>query len=165
MEIDGILEMSEASAQLAVGEVRLEQGQEKLDESKQSALDSADLNQILSVETLGGILTAQNFSMPAGYVNEDKKQYLVRVGDKVSSVEKLKDLVLVDVGLDGIEPIRLSDVAETEVVDDTGDSYSKVNGNPAIMLSIEKQTGYSTGDVTKRIKIIFSMTDSTMVSM
>lgn len=155
MEIDGILEMSEASAQLAVGEVRLEQGQEKLDESKQSALDSADLNQILSVETLGGILTAQNFSMPAGYVNEDKKQYLVRVGDKVSSVEELKDLVLVDVGLDGIEPIRLSDVAETEVVDDTGDSYSKVNGNPAIMLSIEKQTGYSTGDVTKRIKTRF----------
>lgn len=155
MEIDGILEMSEASAQLAVGEVQLEQGQEKLDESKQSALDSADLNQILSVETLGGILTAQNFSMPAGYVNEDKKQYLVRVGDKVSSVEELKDLVLVDVGLDGIEPIRLSDVAETEVVDDTGDSYSKVNGNPAIMLSIEKQTGYSTGDVTKRIKTRF----------
>lgn len=155
MEIDGILEMSEASAQLAVGEVRLEQGQEKLDESKQSALDSADLNQILSVETLGQILTAQNFSMPAGYVNEDKKQYLVRVGDKVSSVEELKDLVLVDVGLDGIEPIRLSDVAETEVVDDTGDSYSKVNGNPAIMLSIEKQTGYSTGDVTKRIKTRF----------
>lgn len=155
MEIDGILEMSEASAQLAVGEVRLEQGQEKLEESKQSALDSADLNQILSVETLGQILTAQNFSMPAGYVNEDKKQYLVRVGDKVSSVEELKDLVLVDVGLDGIEPIRLSDVAKTEVVDDTGDSYSKVNGNPAIMLSIEKQTGYSTGDVTKRIKTRF----------
>ena len=155
MEIDGILEMSEASAQLAVGEVRLEQGQEKLDESKQSALDSADLNQILSVETLGQILTAQNFSMPAGYVNENKKQYLVRVGDKVSSVEELENLVLVDVGMDGIAPIRLSDVAKTEVVDDTGDSYSKVNGNPAIMLSIEKQTGYSTGDVTKRIKTRF----------
>lgn len=155
MEIDGILEMSEASAQLAVGEARLEQGQEKLEESKQSALDSADLNQILSVETLGQILTAQNFSMPAGYVNENKKQYLVRVGDEVSSVEELENLVLVDVGMDGIAPIRLSDVAETEVVDDTGDSYSKVNGNPAIMLSIEKQTGYSTGDVTKRIKTRF----------
>ena len=157
MEIDGILEMSEASAQLAVGEARLEQGQEKLEESKQSALESADLNQILSVETLGQILTAQNFSMPAGYVNENKKQYLVRVGDEVSSVEELENLVLVDVGLDGIEPIRLSDVAETEVVDDTGDSYSKVNGNPAIMLSIEKQTGYSTGDVTKRIKTRFEL--------
>lgn len=155
MEIDGILEMSEASAQLAVGEARLEQGQEKLEESKQSALESADLNQILSVETLGQILTAQNFSMPAGYVNENKKQYLVRVGDEVSSVEELENLVLVDVGMDGIAPIRLSDVAKTEVVDDTGDSYSEVNGNPAIMLSIEKQTGYSTGDVTKRIKTRF----------
>ena len=155
MEIDGILEMSEASAQLAVGEARLEQGQEKLEESKQSALESADLNQILSVETLGQILTAQNFSMPAGYVNENKKQYLVRVGDEVSSVEELENLVLVDVGMDGIAPICLSDVAKTEVVDDTGDSYSKVNGNPAIMLSIEKQTGYSTGDVTKRIKTRF----------
>lgn len=155
MEIDGILEMSEASAQLAVGEARLEQGEEKLEESKQSALESADLNQILSVETLGQILTAQNFSMPAGYVNENKKQYLVRVGDEVSSVEELENLVLVDVGMDGIAPIRLSDVAKTEVVDDTGDSYSKVNGNPAIMLSIEKQTGYSTGDVTKRIKTRF----------
>lgn len=155
MEIDGILEMSEASAQLAVGEARLEQGQEKLEESKQSALESADLNQILSVETLGQILTAQNFSMPAGYVNENKKQYLVCVGDEVSSVEELENLVLVDVGMDGIAPIRLSDVAKTEVVDDTGDSYSKVNGNPAIMLSIEKQTGYSTGDVTKRIKTRF----------
>ena len=155
MEIDGILEMSEASAQLAVGEARLEQGQEKLEESKQSALESADLNQILSVETLGQILTAQNFSMPAGYVNENKKQYLVRVGDEVSSVEELENLVLVDVGMDGIAPIRLSDVAKTEVVDDTGDSYSKVNGNPAIMLSIEKQTGYSTGDVTKRIRTRF----------
>ena len=155
MEIDGILEMSEASAQLAVGEARLEQGQEKLEESKQSALESADLNQILSVETLGQILTAQNFSMPAGYVNENKKQYLVRVGDEVSSVEELENLVLVDVGMDGIAPIRLSDVAKTEVVDDTGDSYSKVNGNPAIMLSIEKQTRYSTGEVTKRIKTRF----------
>ena len=140
MEIDGILEMSEASAQLAVGEARLEQGQEKLEESKQSALESADLNQILSVETLGQILTAQNFSMPAGYVNENKKQYLVRVGDEVSSVEELENLVLVDVGMDGIAPIRLSDVAKTEVVDDTGDSYSKVNGNPATRFeSLEKE--------------------------
>lgn len=68
--------------------------------------------------------------MPAGYVNENKKQYLVRVGDEVSSVEELENLVLVDVGMDGIAPTRLSDVAKTEVVDDTGDSYSKVNGNP-----------------------------------
>ena len=37
------------------------------------------------------------------------------------------------------------------MVDNSGESYSKVNGNPAIMLSIEKQTGYSTGEVTDRV--------------
>ena len=61
-------------------------------------------------------------------------------------------MVLIDLGLDGIEPVCLSDVAEVELVNNAGESYSKVNGNPAIMLSIEKQTGYSTGDVTKRIQ-------------
>lgn len=48
--------------------------------------------------------------------------------------------------------VCLSDVAAVELVNNAGESYSKVNGNPAIMLSIEKQTGYSTGDVTKRIQ-------------
>ncbi|MBO5070425.1 MAG: efflux RND transporter permease subunit, partial [Roseburia sp.] len=57
---------------------------------------------------------------------------------------------------EGIEPIRLSDVAEVEMVEDSGDTYSKVNGNPAIMLSIEKQTGYSTGTVTDRLKDKFA---------
>ena len=156
-QIEGILQLSEATAQLADAKNQLAQGQSQLDAAKDSAKESADLDQILTVDMLGNLLAAQNFSMPAGYVNENKKQYLVRVGDEVSSVEELENLVLVDVGLDGIEPIRLSDVAETEVVDDTGDSYSKVNGNPAIMLSIEKQTGYSTGDVTKRIKTRFEL--------
>ena len=29
--------------------------------------------------------------------------------------------------------------------------YAKINGNPGVMLSIEKQTGYSTGDVADKI--------------
>ena len=101
---------------------------------------------------LGNLLAAQNFSMPAGYVGEGENRYMVRVGDKLESVDELKQVVLIDLGLDGIEPVCLSDVAEVELVNNAGESYSKVNGNPAIMLSIEKQTGYSTGDVTKRIQ-------------
>ena len=77
---------------------------------------------------------------------------MVRVGDKLDSVDELKQVVLIDLGLDGIGPVCLSDVAAVELVNNAGESYSKVNGNPAIMLSIEKQTGYSTGDVTKRIQ-------------
>lgn len=150
-QIYGIMEMSKGYADLAVAANKIEEGQSQLDDAKEQARDSADLNTILTMDTLKNLLTAQNFSMPAGYVTEGDEQYLVRVGDEVTSKADLENLVLIDLGMDGIEPIKLSDVADIEYIDNSGDSYSKVNGNPAVMLSIEKQTGYSTGDVTDRL--------------
>lgn len=150
-QISGIMEMSKGYADLAVAANKIGEGQSQLNDAKEQAKDSADLNTILTMDTLKNLLTAQNFSMPAGYVTEGNEQYLVRVGDEVTSKADLENLVLMDLGMDGIEPIRLSDVADIEYIDNSGDSYSKVNGNPAVMLSIEKQTGYSTGDVTDRL--------------
>lgn len=150
-QIAGIMEMSKGYADLAVAANKIEEGQSQLDDAKEQAKDSADLNTILTMDTLKNLLTAQNFSMPAGYVTEGNEQYLVRVGDEVTSKADLENLVLMDLGMDGIEPVRLSDMADIEYIDNSGDSYSKVNGNPAVMLSIEKQTGYSTGDVTDRL--------------
>lgn len=155
-QITGILEMSEAAAQLADAEAQLAMGQTQLDEAKKTAEESANLENILTPEMLGNLLVAQNFSMPAGYVGEKDNQYMVRVGDRLESVEELENVVLIDVGLEGIEPIRLSDVATVKLVDNSAESYSKVNGNPAIMLSIEKQTGYSTGEVADRAKEKFA---------
>ena len=150
-QISGIMEMSKGYADLAVAANKIEEGQSRLDDAKEQAKDSADLNTILTMDTLKNLLTAQNFSMPAGYVTEGNEQYLVRVGDEVTSKADLENLVLMDLGMDGIEPVRLLDVADIEYIDNSGDSYSKVNGNAAVMLSIEKQTGYSTGDVTDRL--------------
>lgn len=150
-QIAGIMEMSKGYADLAVAANKIEEGQSQLDDAKEQAKDSADLNTILTMDTLKNLLTAQNFSMPAGYVTEGNEQYLVRVGDEVTSKADLENLVLMDLGMDGIEPVRLLDVADIEYIDNSGDSYSKVNGNAAVMLSIEKQTGYSTGDVTDRL--------------
>lgn len=155
-QISSILEMSEASAKLADAENQLTMGQQQLDAAKESATDSADLNNILTTDMLGNLLVAQNFSMPAGYVGDKDSQYMVRVGDKLSSMEELKAVVLLDMGMEGIAPIRLSDVADVEMVNNASESYAKVGGNPAIMLSIEKQTGYSTGDVTDRVKDKFA---------
>lgn len=155
-QISSILEMSEASAKLADAENQLTMGQQQLDAAKESATDSADLNNILTTDMLGNLLVAQNFSMPAGYVGDKDSQYMLRVGDKLSSMEELKDVVLLDMGMEGIAPIRLSDVADVEMVNNASESYAKVGGNPAIMLSIEKQTGYSTGDVTDRVKDKFA---------
>lgn len=150
-QINTILEMSSGYADMAVGLSQIEEGRTKLEEAQESAEESADLNNILTMDMLTNIFVAQNFSMPAGYVGTEETRYLVRVGDRVDSVDTLSAMVLLDMGIDGIEPITVADVASVEVVDDAGDSYSRINGNPAIMLSVEKQTGYSTGDVTDRV--------------
>lgn len=151
-KISSILQMSNGYADLVAAATQVELGKTQLEQAKTEAESSADLTNILTADTLGNLLVAQNFSMPAGYIGEGKEQYLVRVGDKITSKEELENTVLIDLGMDGIEPIRVCDVATVEMFDNSGESYSKMNGNPAIMLSIEKQTGYSTGDVTDRVQ-------------
>ncbi len=150
-QILGVMEISGAQTQILLGQMALENGQTQLDSAKESALSQADVSNILTVDMLTNLIIAQNFEMPAGYINQNETQYLVTVGDDINTVEDLEDVILIDMGLDGVDPIHLSDVADVVVVDNSADSYSKINGNPAIMLSIEKQTGYATGDVTDRL--------------
>ena len=150
-QILGVMEISGAQTQILLGQMALENGQTQLDSAKESALSQADVTNILTVDMLTNLIIAQNFEMPAGYINQNETQYLVTVGDDINTVEDLEDVILIDMGLEGVDPIHLSDVADVVVVDNSADSYSKINGNPAIMLSIEKQTGYATGDVTDRL--------------
>ena len=145
------LKTNSVAAQLSTAESNLDTAQKNLDSSKEEALDNADLDNVLTMDTLSGLLVAQNFDMPAGYVYDGDTQYLVKVGDDVSSVDELKDLVLMDMNLDGVDAIKLSDVADIEVTNNSDETYAIINGNPGITLSMEKQTGYSTGDVTDRI--------------
>ena len=149
--IKGILEMSKAASELANGKAALEQGQAQLDATKEESLKAADVSAIVTAEMLGNLIIAQDFSMPAGYITEGTDQYLVSVGDSVKSFDELKEMVLLDMGLDGIEPIRVKDVATVEIVNNADDSYARINGNPAVIMTFQKQTGYSTGDVTDRL--------------
>ena len=145
------LKVSTSSAELTSAASSLEDAQSKLDDAKDNAYDSADLNKALSEDTITSLLAAQNFDMPAGYAMDGDTQYLVRVGDAVEDVEDLKKLPLIDMGIDGVKTICLSDVADVTVTDNSDETYAVINGNPGIMLSMEKQTGYSTGEVTDRI--------------
>ena len=148
-QLEAAMQMSQASAQLAVGEAELKSKEAEIKTAKEEAKSAANVKSMLTAETIQTVLAAQNFNMPAGYVNEDGIDYLIRVGDKFQSLEDLKDLVLVD--MEGINPIKLSDIAEVERVDNAADTYAKLNGENGILLQVQKQTGYSTGEVTDRI--------------
>ena len=150
-EIIGSLEISAAESKMAVGESQLEMAKTQIDSTKESAYNSADLTNVLSVDTVKQLLAAQNFDMPAGYVEDKDGQKLIKVGDDIGGVEDLKNTVLIDLGMDGIDPIKVSDVADVEVTDNSKEVYAAVNGEPGIIITFEKQTNYSTGEVTDNI--------------
>lgn len=154
-KIEATLQLAAAQAQLDAGEAQLEEGQAQLDESKEAAMESADLSGKITIDTITQMLTAQNFSMPAGYITEDGVKYLVRVGDKFTSMEEMQALVLFDLGIEGLEPIKLTDVADVSVTDNSAEVYAKVDGQDALLLTMQKQTGYSTGEVSDRLNKFF----------
>lgn len=148
---DGEEQLNESAEQLADALEQILEGEEELEEAREDAYNKADMNNILTVDTVKSLLTAQNFSMPAGYVTEEGIDYLVRVGDKPEDIEALKKMPLMNTEMEGVEVITLADVADVFMTDNSADIYANVNGEPGIMVTLQKQTGYSTGDVSDKI--------------
>jgi len=153
-----VLELSTATAQLLDAEAQLnaasaqiEQGFDAVEEGRQTAYDRADLEAILTIDTVSSLLMAQNFAMPAGYAEQGGLSTLISVGDEVTSFEELQDLVLMDLNMDGIAPIRLSDVATVERADNRDQVYARVNQESGVLLSFSKQSSYATAEVSENL--------------
>ena len=146
------IKLSVAEVQVNTGESKLDEAEKQLKDSKKTTKEGADLKKIITKSMVENILKAENFDMPAGYITDNEASYLVKVGEKVESQKDIENLVICDMGFDDLDPIRLSDVADIAVTDNSKDVYTMVNGNPAVALTMEKATGYSTGDVTKRLE-------------
>ena len=155
-KISATIEMAAGKAELSAGQKELDAALEQIKQQKEAAYDQADVTEIITADMVKGILAAQNFSMPAGYVTEDGVDFLVRVGNKLDGTESIEDLLLLDLHMDGLEPIRLSDVADVVILDNSDEVYAKINGHSGILFTMQKQSGYSTGEVSKRIKEKFA---------
>ena len=148
---DGYKQLEDSAEQLSDALQQILDGEEELQDAWDNAYDQADMNGVLTVEMVENLLTAQNFSMPAGYVTEDGISYLIRVGDKPEDIDSLKSMPILNLEMDDVDVITLGDVADVFMVDNSADIYTNVNGTPGIMISMQKQTGYSTGDVSDKI--------------
>ncbi len=148
-QLEAAAGLGEAAAQLAAGESALQMQEAQMEQAQGQADGTQDIGKMLTVDTVKTLLAAQNFRMPAGYVKEEGIDYLIRVGDKFKSIKELKNLVLLDI--EGIDPVKLSDVAKVKLVNNEDETYARINKSPGVMLSIQKQTGYSTGDVSDRV--------------
>ena len=144
-------EMNKARAQLTEGEKTLNEKLEEFEKAREEAFKQASLDGVITSKMISGILAAQNFSMPAGYVSEEGTDYLVKVGDKIRSIDEVKNLLLFDTGEEGIGKIYLKDVADIAYKDNSEDVYAKINGNNGVILTFQKQSNYSTTEVSKNI--------------
>ena len=144
-------ELSKAAAQLAISEAGLEKSIKEFEEARDEAYKNAGLGEALSPSTISNILMAENFSMPAGYIKEDEEKYLVKVGEEFKSIEELENLLLFSIDAEGVGDIYLKDVAEVTFSDNSDEMYAKINGNDGIILSFQKQSTYSTSEVSDKI--------------
>lgn len=144
-------ELSKASAQLITSESELDKGIKEFEEARDEAYKNAGIGEALSSSTISNILMAENFSMPAGYITEDEEKYLVKVGEEFSSIEELENLLLFNIDVEGVGNIYLNDVAQVSFIDNSDEMYAKINGNDGIILSFQKQSTYSTSEVSDKI--------------
>ncbi|CEJ73208.1 acriflavin resistance protein [[Clostridium] sordellii] len=142
-------ELEKASQTLSSSEAEIEKSSKELEKAKKEAYKNADLGKNITKENLSNILSAQNFAMPAGYIKEGEEDYIVKIGDKVSSLEDLNNLELLNI--DGVGEITVEDVANVELTNNADKMYAKINGNDAILLTFQKQSTSSTSEVSKRI--------------
>ena len=150
--IDGMTQLTEAQIQLDQAKTQVESGLEQISDAYKKVSEQTDLGGMLTISTVSGLLTAQNFSMPAGYISDDSGlSYMVSVGQKITTSGELEEMVLFDLGLEGVEPIRLEDVATVVVTDDADQLYTKLDEENGILLSFTKQSNYATAEVSNNI--------------
>ncbi len=161
-KLKGMLQLSTAAGKLAAGAAsidmalqQIDTGLDTLEDSREDALRQADLNNIITMDMVTKVLTAQNFAMPAGYVQDGDVSYMVSVGDEITDLETLENLLLFDLGIEGIEPVHLKDVAVVMRTDNRDETYAKLNGQDGVMLSFEKQSTYATAETTNNIQARF----------
>ena len=148
------MQFTEAREMLNNYEKQLETAKQQYEDAKEKAMASSDVSKMLDIDTLAQLIYAQNFSMPAGYVkDENNKSWLMKVGEEYDSIDDISGALLLHV--DGFGDVRLSDVADVEVIDNAEDSYTRLNGERAAVLKIYKGSTSSASEVSSNCLAAF----------
>ncbi|MBQ9333307.1 MAG: efflux RND transporter permease subunit [Lachnospiraceae bacterium] len=154
---DGQEQIDEGWKSIADGEEQLQDGWDDYNDAvksyekqKAEAQHNANANQLLTLEALTGLIYAQNFEMPAGYIDDKlDNSWLVKIGQNYEEVSELENIVLTNINKVG--DVKLGDVADITVIDNSEDSYVRLGNQPAVILSIFKTSTAGTNDVSKTI--------------
>ena len=146
-QLEAYLQITEAQRQVDEGQKLYDQYEEEYEQAKSSAFANADVNNLLTIDILSQLIYAQNFSMPAGYIDDkDDNSWLLKVGEEYDSIEDLEGALLLHI--EGVTDVYLSDVADVAVVDNAAASFTRLNGEQAVVMNIYKSTSASANAVS-----------------
>ena len=148
----GMTALELGEQELEAGKAQLELAEQAAADQLQAAKDAANLHKVITKDLIAKLLSAQNFSMPAGYLKEDGAQWLVSVGDEIEDVQVLNEIPLFSPGVGSLDTIVLGDIADVRITDNTGSTYAKINGENGVLLSFSKQSAYATATVSDSIE-------------
>ena len=147
-QLDAAVGFALASQQLTLAQAQLSEAFSQYDSAREQALSAANIDKLVDASTLSQLIYAQNFAMPAGYIDDkDDNSWLLRVGDEYGSETDLADALLSDI--DGVGTIRIADIADITVIDNAGLSYASLDGGDGIMLCIYKGSTAGTNEVSR----------------
>ncbi|MDE5588440.1 MAG: efflux RND transporter permease subunit, partial [Acetatifactor sp.] len=142
--------LADAEKQIEDGWKEYYDALEKFEIQKEEALRSANADRLLNINTLAQLIYAQNFAMPAGYIDDiEDNSWLLKIGTNFESVEELSEVVLVY--MDDIGDVRLNDVADITVIDNADANYARLDGNNGIILSVFKGSTAGTNEVSRNV--------------
>lgn len=151
----GKLELSQqlilATVQLQQAEQALNEAEEQFRQQRDAAYKAAGLNGILTQSAVSQLFMAQNFSMPAGYIQSADGRLALKVGDKFADLQELENWVLFDYSVGDVGQIRLSDIADVRLADNAEELYAKINGNDGVLLTVQKSSVASTSGACRNL--------------
>lgn len=151
----GKLELSQqlilATVQLQQAEQALNEAEEQFRQQRDAAYKAAGLDGILTQSAVSQLFMAQNFSMPAGYIQSADGRLTLKVGDKFADLQELENWVLFDYSVGDVGQIRLSDIADIRLADNAEELYAKINGNDGVLLTVQKSSVASTSGACRNL--------------
>ena len=102
----------------------------------------------LALEDVETHLSSISINTTGGFINKDGKEFLIRNLGTTKSLEEIENSV---VGLHFGKPVLVKDIATVQIGPGIKRGDASVNGSKAVLMSVHKQPGANTIELTKKI--------------
>ncbi|MBQ3173167.1 MAG: efflux RND transporter permease subunit, partial [Alistipes sp.] len=103
----------------------------------------------LTIESLGGIIAAENINIPAGSLDLGNQTFNLKSDLEFDDSRELRDIVISNIGG---RTVKLTDVAEIRDTLEKATMDERINGRQGVRVIVQKQTGANTVKIIEDVQ-------------